>query len=258
MLTQILTSTLTPALKTSALIKGVVQGNTFTYGRSDGKPWVWSDPEVAPVRDEWLKYVNLTTIDFEVTQSQFSDPNIINFNMTINYTNQSALDIQDSIDLYTGAGQGLIFFISAGLNPNDLIYPGYTNFTWTINETRIDPDWGGRQICALNYTTIKPDPSTKMLTYATSVIYWDRLTGVLLSVYESKAQYSGGPYAVGGGVFYELVSNNIGLPKPQHDTPVDTTLIIVIIAAILIAAFIIVIVRMSKTAPKKKWKRLKE
>jgi hypothetical protein len=258
LLTQILATTFPLVLKTTALTKGVFSGDTFTYGRSDGKPWLFSSPSNAPVRPEWQKYANISTIDFKITQTPSSEPNSVDFNMTIKFENQTTFPIQDGIDLFTGAGQGLIFFIPANLGQNDKIYEGYTNFTWRINETRIDPGWGGREVCFLNHTILQRGA---MSNYTTTIINWDRITGALLSVYEEKGQaekISGVVYTITGGVFYELIDNNVGIPKPQHSGPVDTTLIIIIIVLILIAAFIVVVVRMSTSESKKKFKRLKK
>jgi hypothetical protein len=262
LLTEILTMTLTPTQKVTALVtKGVFPGNIFTYGRTNGKPWIQMDQSYAPIFTTWEKYVNMSTVTFEITQNPTPNSEIISYNRTIKYQNQSTIETQASLDISTGAGD-ITFFISRGLAKGDKLYPdpANENFTWTINETRTDPHWSGREICFFNHT-ILAGSSQQGTTYSSTVILWDILTGALLQVHEARAsvtEVNGSPLAVGGTVDYELITNNVGIPIPQSSGGGDITPIIAAVIIIFVIAIIAIVIRMSTNAPKKKWKRLKE
>jgi hypothetical protein len=260
LLTEILTIALTPNQEATAITKGVFPGNTFTYGRNDGKPWILMDQSYAPIFSTWEKYVNMSMVTFEITPNPTQNAEIISYNRTIEYQNQSTTELPASLNINTGAGD-ITFFISTGLKSGDLLYPNPANenFTWTINETRIDPNWGGREICFFNLTTVSS--LQQGTTYASNLIYWDRLTGALLQVHEGRASVAtvnGQPLAVGGTVDYWLIANNIGIPVRQSSGGGDIMPIIVAVIVIFVIAIIAIVVRMSTNAPKKKWKRLKK
>ena len=208
------------------------------------------------------KYQNVTSVNFTITQLSATNPYLINYNRTVKYQNQSAIESPASLDIDTGAGVDITFFISTGLAKGDKLYqdPASSNFTWTINETRIDPHWGGRETCFFNHTS-KGVEAPDMVTYVSNVIIWDRLTGVLLEVYEARAsatRVSGTILPVGGTVYYQLIANNMGIPIAKPPSGADIMPIIVGVIAIFVIAIIAIVVRVSTNAPKRKFKRLKK
>jgi hypothetical protein len=256
-------SILAPSLpaKAQQVTLGVYPGESFIYGTPDGSPWVSMSPSIAPAPNAvWEKFMNLSTIAFNIIND--SDPSAPNsrgytFNEIVKFRNGTSPQIAvGTIDLETGAGLGLTFFIPPMLEEGDLIYPGNANSTWTINATRIDSmNWIGRRVCVLNYT-IAPSNSSYAGIQRT-VIYWDWDTGVLLGTWEEAAAVASSGASVSGVLLYELISNNIGIPM---DYPSTLNLLPIYFAAAILAVAVvaIMIVQTATKGHKKKYKRLKE
>jgi hypothetical protein len=259
LIAETLTIAISPSLKVTAVQKGVSAGDYFTYGRSDGKPWIWRTPSNTPILSQWNNFVNMSTITFKIINSPLAGPYDVFFNQTNRYENQTEKEITSWVNLDTAAGGGYLFFISAGLG-KDKIYPHpyNENITWSINETRTDPDWGERTICFFNLTRVTQGTMT---TVAKTIIMWDQLTGALLSVYDAKAATLGPSNGIieiiESGVFYELIDTNRF--SIQHSGGgVDMTPIYAIVGVSIIVAGIILAVRLSANPSKKKWKRPNE
>jgi hypothetical protein len=260
-LTQAFAVALLPILKVAAEPhKGVEVSDHFNYGKFN----IWiSDPSVlmtTTLFDTWKKFQNLKEINFKIIPPT-TNPDLIYFNQTITFTsNDTVKELSGAVDIDSGdseGAQGTLFFTAAGLEKEARIYPGSQNFTFTVNETRTDPiHWPGREICVFNITTIESKDNMRLLTR--TIIYWDKLTGVLLALGETKGGSVGQTLVVEGTVSYRLVATNrFVVPQSEEGGFGDITLYIAIIV-VLIAALIVIVVRLSTSAPKKKWKRLKE
>jgi hypothetical protein len=237
-------------------------GQYFTYGTSDGSPWITMFPSDAPALTTWDKFMNVTTWNFTAIQNPdpVDYPTQIWFNETVKFSNGTAPQTgMGSVDIDTAAGPAVVFFVPVGLQAGMKIYPGSSNFTWTINETRIDhTHWPDREICVLNHTLAQsPAKGTNPFAIRT-VIYWDWLTGVLLSAFEEAIEYSVqlGAY-IKGYLLYQLIANNAGIPM-NYPSPVDMTPIYIAIAIASTVAVAIVIIRVTTSKPKKMHKRLKD
>jgi hypothetical protein len=203
----------------------------------------------------WEKFMNLSTMTFNIKST--SDTTI-SFNQSITYRNgTSPWSGEGSIDIVGGEGAGVLFFIAAGLEAGNRIYPSSVNFTWTINSTLVDRSyWNGREVCVLNNTYYQP-PTNNTFIGRRTVIYWDRLTGVLLSVFEEVGAYnSGSQVLIEGILLYLLIDNNVGIPM-NYPKPMDMTPFYIILAFSLVVVIGVVIARVTTGAQKKKYKRLK-
>ena len=245
----------------------VVQpGDQFTYGTSDGSPWITMIPSYAPPLSEWDMYANLTTWNITVipTPDPQDNPTEIWVNQTVRLRNGTATQpAQGLVDVDIGLGSIVLFFIPADLHAGDRIYPDSTNFTWTVNYTRVDEThWPGRTICVLNYTTAGSNTTSSNLFADRQVIYWDQATGVLLSAFEEAATYDVQAQAgIEGYLLYQLIGDNIGIPLNYSGPPSYTPVYAAIAVALVIALAIGVVyaVRSSQT-PKnsKKFKKIKK
>lgn len=256
---------LAPSLTAKALEIGVFPGKSFTYGTSAGSPWVTMNPSNAPLLSQWQKFMNLSTWTFNIVSNldAVDFPNQVRFDQTVTFRNGSKpVQVQGGgLDIGTGEGQGATFFIPAGLGWGDRIYPGSANFTWAINETRVDhTHWNGRRIDVLNITAAS-NPANGTLFAQRTVIFWDSFTGVLLQVYEGAASgiidSTGHITGIEGILLYQLIANNAGIPM-EYSGPIDMTPIYIVIAISATVAVGAVIVRVATGAPKKKHKRLRE
>jgi hypothetical protein len=254
---------LAPSLTTKAQEIGVFPGERLTYGTSDGSPWVTESPSDAPLLYQMQKFQNLTTWNFTIVKNPdpIDFPHQIVFDQTVKLRNGTTLQrTGDALDIKSGNGSAATIFIPAGLDAGERIYPGSTNFTWTINETRTDhTHWNNRVIDILN-TTAASNPANGTLTVQRTTIYWDRDTGVLLSVYEGVAGGVIGTGTVTGIeeiLLYQLIANNMGIPM-DYSGPTDITPIYIVIAVGAIVAVGFLVVQVARSAPKKKHKRLKE
>jgi hypothetical protein len=249
---------LAPGLTAQALQTGVYPGNYFVYGKSDGSPWVEMVPSNAPLLGNWEKFLNLSTMRFDVIPNQRgASDTTISFNQTIGFRNGTDWNGRGVVDVINGVGTGILFFIPAGLGAGDQIYPMNLNFTWTINSTQIDrTHWEGREICVLNTTTVQP-PANGTYMVRRSILYWDQLTGVLLSSFEEAAAYNTQSQVyLEGRLLYQLLSTNrFSTSFPQ---PLDMTPIYIAVAGGLTLALIFVVVRTITGGPKKKYKRLEK
>lgn len=250
---------LAPSLKVKAQNIGVSPGQYFTYGTSDGSPWVIMNPSDAPPLQTWVTYENFSTLNFTVTSVR-AVPDTITFNETIKFRNGTRFGpFVGGFDVYTGSGGG-VFFISPGLNPDTLIYPGNTNSSYAINETYTDHTyWSGREVCFLNYTTANPlENKSSALAARRTLIYWDYATGVLLSAFEEAGAYDPTTQAyVEGSLLIELIANNALIPT-DYPSPINWTPVYVVVAIIAIVVVAFVVVRTTVAKPKKKHKRLKQ
>jgi hypothetical protein len=244
---------------------GVYPGDSFTYGTPDGSPWTSVQPSGAPL-SKWEQFMNLSTITIRVisdTNEEFPTHPGYTLNTTVTFRNgTSPKSAMGGIDLYTGGGSGSTFFISAGLEGGNYIYPGAvsSNYTWTINSTRLDTlNWPGREICVLNYTVATPfENGSSPLIAEESITYWDQQTGVLLGAWDEVAGYdptTGNSLA--GVLLYELIANNINIPM-NYPSSLNMTPIYVFVAIGGVAVLGVVIVRTTISKPKGKYKRLKD
>lgn len=247
LLTTFLLTYIAPIFNVTAAYVGVATNDYFAYGQFD----VWIDPPTAPLLPKQITFQNVTSINFTVTGISSWD---VTLRQKIVFKNATTRTFDGGINLETGLGTGYLFFIPAGLGRRDMIYPQGTsqNFTWTINETRIDPRWG-REICFYNSTRILP-PKDGVILYTSEIIKWDRLTGVLLSVYDVQAAQGTG--YIEGGLYYQLVATNRFFVSQSG--PIEMTTLIIIVGAVLVGALVVAVVKTSTSSPKKKWKRIKE
>jgi hypothetical protein len=258
-----ISAVLAPSLtaKAQTVTTGVYAGESFVYGTPDGSPWVSISPSSAPPPSQvWEKFMNLSTISFNIIND--SDPYVpgapgYSFSETVKFRNgTSPQTTVGTIDLETGAGTGITFFVPPYLETNDLIYPGNSNSTWTINDTRTDNlNWVGRRVCVLNYTIAPSNSSYEALER--TIVYWDYDTGVLLGTFETAFAVSQSGASVDGVLLYELVSNNIGIPM-EYPAAFNMVPIYVAVAAGAIIVVGLLIARAVTQGHKKKYKRLKE
>jgi len=179
---------LAPGITAKALPIGVYTGTHLVYGMPDGSPWVIMNPTAAPPLEAWQTYVDFAMINITVTSITL-EPNVIAFDEVAKFQNGTVKGpFKSGFNINTAVGGGF-FFIAADLESHSRIYPGDANNTWTINETRIDhTHWEGRRIAVLNYTTANPlQNSSSIMAVRNTVIYWDQVTGVLLSAFEKAA-----------------------------------------------------------------------
>jgi hypothetical protein len=252
-------SLLAPPLKVKASGIGVSPGQLYTYGTSDGSPWVTMNPSNAPPLATWETYMNFSTISLNITSVGYVDVNVITFGETVKFRNGTTVGpFQGGFDVYSGSGGG-VFFIQAGLGAGMRLYPGNADNTYVVNETRIDQAfWPGRKVCLLNYTTASPlENKSSPMAVRMTVIYYDYATGVLLSAFEEGGLLDPktGEY-LEGYLLFELIANNVGIPM-NYPHPIDMTPVYIVIAVIAILVVIVVIVRAIEAEPKKKHKRLK-
>jgi len=252
--------------KASQQVKtGVYPGDSFTYGTPDGSSWVSIQPSGAPL-SKWEQFMNLSTITIRVLSDANNaypyDPGYT-LNTTVRYRNgSSSKSAVGGLDLYTGGGQGSTFFVSSGLENGSYIYPGAvaTNYTWTINETRIDAmNWPGKRVCVLNYTTRTGLGNGKSpLIAEESITYWDQQTGVLLGAFDEVVGYDPTTGSqLTGVLLYELIANNIGIPM-NYPSSFNMTPIYVAAAIGGVVAIGIIIIRANVSNKSKgKYKRLK-
>lgn len=263
LMAEAITIILAPALQATAaqmVQVGVSAKDYFVYGRSDGKPWIWRIPSQTPLLEKWNNFVNMSTITFRITGTQFPGQYDVTFNQTNTYENGSVkqLPSPQGVNLNSAVGGGFLFFISAGLVAGNMLYPNpyNANYTrWTINDTRVDPNWGGRTICFFNLTRIG---ATQGMDQAfKTIIVWDQQTGALLSVYDAQAAGMQNAGVIESGVYYELISTNrFSIQHSGGGT--DMTAIYAIVAAGLVITVVVLAVRLATSTPKKKWKRVKE
>ena len=251
-----------------AVTRGVYIGNSFTYGTPDGSPWVQTYPSDVPPLNIWAQFVNSSRLSFTILN--YSNPNLggqqpgFCFNETLTFRNGMApVHTTGYVDLGFGAGLGATFFISAGLQAGDYIYPGAAasgDYTWYINATRIDNlYWPGVPICILNYTNYTPveNESSPMIVQQSTFI-WDQRTGVLLmarqEAYGVELSTGASPW---GRLQYMLIANNIKI-STNYPSSLDLTPIYVTVAIGGVVILGVVIVRAVQNKPKGKYKRLKE
>jgi len=254
-LTQILATTLCPTTKVTATpYIGTQVGDYFTYGKFN----IWMDPPTSPLIDEWQQFKDIKSINFTMIPNAFPGQyNTVSFEQKLAFKNNNTERIiNGSIELPTGLGQGFLFFIYAGLEKGEKIYPQSTTFNWTISETRTHPRWGGNEICVYNNTNTWWNEN--ILYYRSTIIYWDKHTGVLIQVHDTIGGY-GGPLTptIEGSLDYELSATNREIPIPQSGWG-EMTPVYIMIIVVLIVAFTVLVVRLSTSTPKKKWKRLKK
>jgi len=264
-----LLAVLTPSLTVKAQPEMVnpvlVPGDSFTYGTPNGSPWVWMDPAGAQPMQQWEPFVNMSTITFTIGQNWELDAphSEIMFNETFTYRNGTVINwTGQTVDLSTGQGIGKSWFIAPGLVSNDNIYPGNSS-SQTVNYTSTSsPFWPGREVCILNVTAGVPlESSSSEMAAEQTTFVWDRASGALLAGYEQAVavnpQNNG---EVEGGILYELISNNVGIPM-QYPGNANMTTTYVVIAIIVIGVIIligVVAVRVTAKGSKKKHKRLNE
>ncbi len=236
---------------------GVYPGQYFTYGTTDGSPWV-SMYYGEPVPSIWQQYINFSTINFTITRNPdpADYPTDVFFNESVRFRNGIIKTYPNyTVDLNLGEGPGKVFFVPAGLVEGDQIYPGSQNDTEWVNATWTDhTNWPGREICGLNITrgTV---PFNNTYFAKRTVNYWDQLTGALLSGFEEVAAFNAtAQQTIEGVVFFQLIATNTGIPL-DYPVPIDMTPIYIIIAVVIIAA-IIAVARVVTSKPKKKPKRL--
>jgi hypothetical protein len=250
---------LLPPLKVKALSIGVHAGQYFTYGTSDGSPWVNMNPSDAPPLSTWATYANFSTINLTITSVGYVE-NTITSNETVKFRNGTTFGpFPSGLNVYDGTGGG-VFFIQAELDAGMRIYPGNPNSTYVINATWIDHGfWSGRRICQLNYTRYNPlENASSAMAVRRTIIYYDYATGVLLSAYEYAEVVSPKTYAgVEGELLFMLIDNNVGIPM-KYPHPLDMTPIYTAIAIIAILVVVVVIVRATRAEPKRKHKRLRD
>jgi hypothetical protein len=253
---------LAPGLTVKAQQPGVYPGESFTYGRPDGNPWVWMDPSEAPALPQWEAFVNMSTISFNISSNwQLDAPYTqVMFNETFAYRNGTVIRWPgQTVDVGSGGGIGASWIICPGLAAGDHIYPGNSSSPM-INETSDDqPFWPGREVCILNYSVYTPvKNASSEVAVERTVFMWDRDTGVLLAGFEEAASYDPTMQStVEGECLYELIANSVGIPL-QYPTPMNMMPIYVIVAISVIIILAVVIVRVITRAPKKKHKRLRE
>ena len=249
---------LVPGTTVKALPIGVWAGTHLTYGTTDGSPWVVMEPSSAPPLAAWKTYMNFSTIDLTVTKISIPD-NLIEFNEVAKFLNGTAKGpFRSGFDINTEVGGGF-FFIAASLESHARIYPGNANNTWSLNQTWIDhTHWEGREICVLNYTTANPiENSSSIMAVRNTVIYWDQITGVLLSAFEKAAALDPKTQEyIQGYLLFRLIDNNLGIPM-DYSKPTDMMPIYIIVSTAAVIAVVVAVVRLSSTS-KKKHKRLKE
>jgi hypothetical protein len=249
---------LLPPMKVKALKVGVRSGQYFTYGTSDGSPWVTMNPSDAPPLSTWETYANFSTINLTITSVGYASDYTITSNETIEFRNGTIVGpFPSGLDVYSGSGGG-IFFIRPNLDAGMPIYPGNPNSTYVINSTRIDNGfWSGRKICLLNYTTYNPlENMSSVMAARRTIIYYDYATGVLLSAFEEAGLLDPTTQSyLEGYLLFELIDNNVGIPM-NYPHSLDMTPIYVAIASIAIVVVTVVIVRATRGEPKKKYKRL--
>jgi len=235
--------------------KGVGVGDYFTYGKFSS----WVDPTTAPKFQEWKLFENMSLANFTIVTNPLptSQDEII-FSQKLVFSNATpSRTISGGVDLLTGVGQGYLFFVYAGLNKGERIYPQSQNYTYTVNATRKDPYWGGRDTFILNQTAVWGNQS--MVFVQSTIVQWDKLTGAALRIVgETDGIAEGGNFIMRGGMGVELIATN-RFPI-EHPAGFGEMLpFYIVIAIILVVALIVVIVRASSGAStKKKWKRLKE
>jgi hypothetical protein len=234
---------------------GVHPGDRFTYGTSDGSPWVTMHPSYMPPLPQWNKFQNLTTWNITVIPNKevYDYPYQIWVNQTVGFRNGTALQpMQGLVDVNIGLGTIVLFFIPSGLQAGERIYPGSTNFTWSVNQTRIDEThWPGRTLCVLNHTIESLNSTTHNVFGLVTTIYWDQVTGVLLSAFEEAISYNTvGQAGIEGFLLYQLIANNVGIPL-DYSQGTDLTPIYALTAIALVVAVVFVIVRATRTPPKK-------
>jgi hypothetical protein len=244
-------------LAPSLVVKGSVgisTGTSLTFGTSDGSPWVTMNPSDAPPLTAWKSYMNFTTISFSITSIS---GNLIGFNETDKYRNGTTKGpLSGHFNVNSGFPSG-IFFVRAGLGEGDRIYPGNSNNTYVINATWTDhTHWDGREICVLNYTLANVSNETSVAAVRRTVVYWDRLTGVLLSAFEEASAVDNQGNYLEGYLLFQLIGNNIRIPM-DYSGPIDMTPIYIVIGTAATVAIGAVIVRVATSKPEKKHKRLK-
>jgi hypothetical protein len=255
---------LVPSLtvKAQLIVPGVQPGESFTYGTPDGSPWVWMAPNGAQPMPQWEPFVNMSTITFNITTNweEGAPYTEVMFNETFKYNNDTVIKWPgQTIDVSSGMGAGASWIIAPGLESGDHIYPGNST-SQTINQTMINNTfWPDRDVCVLNITTAAPlENSSSSMAAEEDVFIWDRSTGVLLAGFEEAAAYDPTTKAtVEGGILYELISNNVGIPM-QYPQPTDWTPIYIIVAIGVIVILGVVIALVVTRRSKKKPKRLKE
>jgi len=247
------------AVRAQLLEIGVFPNDYFMYGRADRKePWVTMSPSNAPLPAGWKSLMNTSTMTYNVLNIQA--PRAINFNRTVTYQNGTTTPSRGGwVDIVSGDGPGALVFIRAGLSRGDLIYPENANFTWAINSTFVDrTHWNGRELCVLNFTITAPpiNGSLASLVVRRSVIWWDRLTGALVSAFEEVAAYNKETQVYfEGRLLYQLIATNRF--SAEFSGPPDLTPIYAIAGVSITIAFVVAVIRFARNTPKKEHKRLK-
>jgi hypothetical protein len=250
---------LAPGLKVKAQQVGVVPGQYFTYGTSDGSPWVTMYPSYWPPLSQWEKFENLTTWNFTIVKNpQAADyPTQIWFNESVKFSNGTAVQpITSWVDIDTAQGSAVLFFAPAGLRAGEPIYPGSSNFTYTINGTTTNAHWPGRTIAVLNVTSAQLLGNGTNPFAERTVIYWDYSTGVLLSAFEEASEVSTQlGMEIHGYLLYELIANNALIPM-YYPGPLNMTPIYIMVALGSVSVVAFAVIRLT-SKPTKKYKPLK-
>jgi len=139
--------------------------------------WNSNDPNAKPMqalidanRTEWMK-ISI----YNVT------PTTLLFRKTIRFMNETEEKTAHFVDIDKGYGDGVLYFISAGLRAGDYIYatPTPGEPLLRINETTSRPYAGiTRETNVLNLTR-KDVVDSDQVIETTACFYWDKATGIL-------------------------------------------------------------------------------
>jgi len=191
-------STMVVASSAQPRIVGVNEGDWFRYGDIIAD-WSSNDPSYTP--DEGLKAWNETEYLLmsvvEVLDTYVGYQSVWHFKNGTERTDGHCTYID------TGSGNTTMFFISAYLSTNDIIYTSGSYSNWRINETvvRTYPD-GLRETNHINVTSEVYDGTD------TKNIWWDRTTGALVEMSIEESEYSG-EYLTIESLFFTITESNV-------------------------------------------------
>lgn len=121
-------------------------------------------------------------------------PTTLLFRETNHFTNGTEKKEAHFVDIDEGSGDGVLFFISAGLKKGDLIYnvTYSSNAPLKINET-ISRTYAGeiRETNMLN-VTVKEVVDSNQVIETTACFYWDKATGILTERWSTVQNKTGG------------------------------------------------------------------
>ena len=193
-------------------IVGVKVGNWVKYG--DFMSTWWSDdptaqPEAFLIETNETVWVKNTVLSISGTQ--------INFEVVTHYKNGTETTTVDIVDVYSGAGNGTIMFLSAGLSAPDTIYAIGSD---KINET-ISRKYVGlfRQTNHLNASWVEyPNPDLSEFVSVSHDHYWDKATGVLCERLVTFAHYKD-PYLSLSSITQKIVETDLWGPEVPDEIP---------------------------------------